>query len=502
MRDLALLMVLSLCAAPWGGCDEGPAGDGDADTDTDTDVDGDTDADGDTDVDTDVDGDVDTDVDGDVDGDADGDGGGDGGGEVDCSSGCFYVRAGATGSGDGSDWTNAATDLPSALSRGLVYLVAAGSYGSHRFDDGASGEALITLLRATEAAHGTDAGWDAAFGEGDAVFGPFDFAAPYYVVDGGPARGIRVAAEFQGSTVSVDADHVTLRRLDMDGAFAESGGHHTGGACTVLDLHGVGITVEGCEIHDAADDGVSAAGVRELRFAGNRVHRLHACGTDGGCGPCYNGHSDGLELYDVETSVFDGNLVYDVRSTAAVFFGNWADELGGGPDEYCEDVLLTNNVFYTPETGFAVYFQDVRGLRVYHNVIWGLHQGRYGGLAIGEHATGLEMFNNVILSINYDHIGATYDAAEHRGHHNLFGVSLGQYVDQPGDLVATDPGFAGIPDCDGAPVSDPDPEDFLLTAGSPCVDAGYPGDGSVVLPPADFRGHPRDGAPDIGAMEL
>ena len=41
-----------------------------------------------------------------------------------------YVRAGATGSADGTDWTNAFTDLPATLTRGDTYFVADGTYGN------------------------------------------------------------------------------------------------------------------------------------------------------------------------------------------------------------------------------------------------------------------------------------------------------------------------------------------------------------------------------------
>jgi hypothetical protein len=50
-------------------------------------------------------------------------------------------------------------------------------------------------------------------------------------------------------------------------------------------------------------------------------------------------------------------------------------------------------------------------------------------------------------------------------------------------------------------VEEPTPEDFSLTDASPCVDAGYLGDGVIELPAVDFFGRPRDGAPDIGAVE-
>nr|WP_276603957.1 right-handed parallel beta-helix repeat-containing protein [Nannocystis pusilla] len=206
-----------------------------------------------------------------------------------------------------------------------------------------------------------------------------------------------------------------------------------------MSISGDDVVVAGNRIHDAADDGVVAAGLVNLSFTGNVVHALHGCGTDGDCGPCYNGHSDGLELFAVKDSEIVGNMIYDVASTAAVFFGNWADELGMGASEYCENLLLANNILYSPETGFVAYIEDAREVRVLNNVIWGLHQGAYGGLSIGVNVSGLDLYNNAILSINYTHIGGEYDPAEHRGDYNLFGYSLGQWQDGPHDLVAEDP---------------------------------------------------------------
>ncbi len=52
-----------------------------------------------------------------------------------CTDQCRYVRPGAAGSGDGSDWTNAFPALPADLERGKVYLIADGSYGAYGFDD-------------------------------------------------------------------------------------------------------------------------------------------------------------------------------------------------------------------------------------------------------------------------------------------------------------------------------------------------------------------------------
>jgi hypothetical protein len=81
-----------------------------------------------------------------------------------------YVRAGATGNGSGSDWTNACTDFigscaVSSLVRGDTYYVAGGVYtGARRITTAESGTLTITIKGATAADHGTATGWSAAFG--------------------------------------------------------------------------------------------------------------------------------------------------------------------------------------------------------------------------------------------------------------------------------------------------------------------------------------------------
>jgi len=415
--------------------------------------------------------------------------------KTECTDNCRYVRAGS--SGDGSDWSNALGELPETLERGLVYFVATGTYPGYVFDD--PGREIIRVLRATEYDHGTDVGWNASDADGVAELGPVSIEAAYVELDGRDA--MRIVGTFQSTVVAIDAPNVTLRGCDVDGNFQEMGGMHSDGACTGMTVSGDGVVVAGCRIHDAADDGVAIGGSSGVSFSGNVIHALHGCGTDGGCGPCYNGHSDGLEIYSLKDSEIVGNLIYDVASTAALFFGNWADELGNGPSEYCENVLLANNLMYSPDTGFVAYIEDARGVRVLHNVFWGLHQGAYGGLSIGQNVDDLDLYNNAILSINYTHIGGSYDAAEHRGDYNLFGVALGQWPEQAHDVVASDAGFAAISNVDGPAVADPAPADFAPAAQSPLIDAGFPGDATIVIPPNDFFGEPRDDTPNIGAIE-
>ncbi|NML18697.1 hypothetical protein, partial [Azohydromonas caseinilytica] len=96
-----------------------------------------------------------------------------------------YVRPGATGANNGSDWANAYTALPSTLVRGNVYYIAAGSYAGRTFSTAASGTTPVTIKKATVADHGTSTGWSDAYGTGQASFtGGISFTTPYWVFDG------------------------------------------------------------------------------------------------------------------------------------------------------------------------------------------------------------------------------------------------------------------------------------------------------------------------------
>jgi hypothetical protein len=81
-----------------------------------------------------------------------------------------YVRAGAAGAGNGSDWTNAFGQLPPALVRSDTYYVADGDYPGYTFDDPESSDRYIYLIKATLTDHGVETGWDPGYGDGKARF--------------------------------------------------------------------------------------------------------------------------------------------------------------------------------------------------------------------------------------------------------------------------------------------------------------------------------------------
>ena len=97
-----------------------------------------------------------------------------------------YIRAGASGANNGSDWTNAWSSMASAsFTRGDTYYVADGLYSGRTLNTPASGTALITIKKAVIADHGTAVGWVDAYGDGQAEFNSgFDVVTSYWTLDG------------------------------------------------------------------------------------------------------------------------------------------------------------------------------------------------------------------------------------------------------------------------------------------------------------------------------
>jgi len=157
-----------------------------------------------------------------------------------------YVRAGATGAANGSDWTNAYTSLPKTLTRGDTYYIANGTYGNYTFNTATSGSTLITIKKATIADHGTSTGWSDAFGDGQALFATtanltaaWYFATSYWLVDGqtggGPGswtsgfgfkvqRGTGESVIVIGNLLGNTPSYITLRHVEAQGGGPDGAG--------------------------------------------------------------------------------------------------------------------------------------------------------------------------------------------------------------------------------------------------------------------------------------
>jgi hypothetical protein len=286
-------------------------------------------------------------------------------------------------------------------------------------------------------------------------------------------------------TIAANCRRITLDSCDIDGQSA---------ACTGIDMGGSRITIRRCRIHDIADDGIQCAkGGDHWYFLENEICHLLGCGSDGGCGPCYNGHSDGFEMGGVDTVEVKRNLVYDVRSTSAFFMNNWS---GGAT---IHNLLLENNIFYTPECGVVMYVFYVDGLRMYNNTFW---KSNWLGLAVGPTVSRLEAYNNIAQCIDYNFLHGVY-AADHVWDYNLVGSSGRGLALQAHDVSSADPKFRRIPpanDNSSAHVyRTVSAADFELLAGSPAIGKGTSGGR---IPAVDFYGRPRVAPYDLGAIEF
>lgn len=415
----------------------------------------------------------------------------------------YYISSDGNSSNSGATWTQALRELPSSLVAGAVYYVAGGDYPAYNFDDSASSTEPITVIKSTSAYHGTDEGWQAGYATNQAVFDTIDFnGASYITIDGQIQNGIKIwwSGPVQDSSRTLrlaNSNNINIKNCEIDGNFQSSGGNQTTGSCTLAHIENCSyITIENCIMHDAADDGLQMRDSSNIYLINNEIYNLYGCGTDGGCGPCYNGHSDGIELYNITNSELIGNYIHDFSSNSALFFGNWATSTS----DYCENILLANNIFYNNRaTGFTLYIEQTNGIELYNNVFWGRADANYGGLSLGRYISNLEMYNNIILSVDYLHIGGSYDPANHHGDYNYFGVALGQWPLGANDIAGSDPGFVGINGATGSLIANPVKEEFMLDGSSPCIDSGTAGG-----PAYDILNNtrPQGSGYDIGAFEL
>lgn len=141
-----------------------------------------------------------------------------------------YVDANSSG-GDGSSWTNAYSTLPASLVRGDTYYIADGNYGAYDFNDPESGSEVITIKKATQSDHGTNTGWSAAMGDGQATFdSTLVFSTGRYVFDGqvrnesdwfdGGSYGFKVVHDNKDQNIVVQASNVTVEHVFIEALVA------------------------------------------------------------------------------------------------------------------------------------------------------------------------------------------------------------------------------------------------------------------------------------------
>lgn len=303
-----------------------------------------------------------------------------------------YVRAGAQGNGRGTDWTNAYPQLPESLVRGCTYYVADGRYPGYVFDDPASGDARITIRKATADDHGTSVGWSASLGDGVAVWQPLTISAPYVTLDGATGSGQRghgfeVYSDEPGTLISFqNAPHdIAIRhcRLHFSSVNLKKGDALYG------DTPCQRVTVANCYIHDIPRCPLLMRHWTELLFERNWVARNR-------CTP--EEHSEGVSTHGGGHFVFRNNVWQDIEGTAVIvnlhaptkdwkIYGNVFVQSAPGAVGGLGHGIVSDNFGESP----------IDGLEFCHNTIVGQHGGASGLQFWCEGSRNIRAVNNIWL---------------------------------------------------------------------------------------------------------
>ena len=323
----------------------------------------------------------------------------------------YYVRAGATGANNGSDWTNAYPSLPTSLIRGATYYVAGGSYGQRTFGDPVSGTTQITIRKATVSDHGTNVGWQDSYGNAQAQFGNLTFRTGYYTFDGVTGGGpgsweTGLGFKVQGTTHTIDfpavVSNIAIRHTDIQG-----GGRS---ASTETDLIYLvnkysNISISYCFLHDVSRTMIltwpangSGFLIEYSKFArnGNAEHReAWSAGTD----------SNVIVRYNLFEDIMGTGFIAIVNSTGTA--SNW--EIYGNvfywTGKYTDGVINSGAIVtrYDPSCPGSGICVSTANWKVYNNVIANVNTGGSSGpkdVAIGQYAGNCANGNSIAVVNN------------------------------------------------------------------------------------------------------
>lgn len=306
-----------------------------------------------------------------------------------------YIRDG--GSGSGTSWSDALDQIPSTLSRGETYYIADGSYSAPTLDDAVSGSTFITIKKATIADHGTNTGWNDAYGDGVATFsGTFSVHTSYWIIDGvvggGPSswtsgHGFKINGIFKDIGPGFDSgvpggSYVTLSHVDIEGTYTPGNDD--------------AISFDRC-----SNCTVSYVYTHETD---NCPMNLFVC-TDMTWEYCYHGRFAGSEEFHSE-------IVFLYSSSGITIRYNmfrWATSTGGimcHTGSSTAGVFVYGNVFYRTAGDAWSYGGDglvgtwtnradleCNNLKVYNNTFVNIISNAAGPIGTTPH-TGLEWINN------------------------------------------------------------------------------------------------------------
>ncbi len=391
-----------------------------------------------------------------------------------------YVRAGASGSTNGSDWVNAWTALPAALVRGDTYYIADGSYSNYDFNDAASGSTVITIKKATEADHGTDSGWHDSYGDGVATFSQLYFYTSSYVVDGATGSGTSghgfevlntAGPDTNLSLVKLDSNvtDITLKRADIHRPREDYKGScftATGGGCRR-------ITLAQCYLHD-----VFGVHIYFLNLDGATIERCVLARNKSTA----EWHSESIQARATKNMIVRYCWFEDIAGTGVIISGSGDSSFWDihGTVFFATPGFNEGNGHGTVADNFLGSIHDVR---VHNNTFVGITAAK-AGVRFWNSTGNCYAYNNLYVDCaGVGYAGTTHDYNVYYGC-EFTGL---EYRQQPNDVITT-----------GDPFVDVVSQDVHLNSATP---PGRTDVGSPFTVDPDGRTRGADGLWDRGAYE-
>jgi hypothetical protein len=298
-----------------------------------------------------------------------------------------YIRQGATGTGNGNDWTNAYSSWPTSFTRGDTYYIAAGSYPGRTFNTASSGTTPITIKKAIEANHGTSTGWSSTYGTGQAAFNSgIEFTSSYWIIDGQTGGGaingwdknfgFKITEKNDSNPVvkiaySGKADYITISHIDMvgKGSVSNQGGYYSNDAIAIYN-GASNTTLSYAWIHEAGRCPIFITSAQNTIF-----EHLYVSSYYGSSAVHSALMSAGQGL--VGDVTFRYNLFTAMQSTGGIMWNN--------AGYHNAHLYVYGNIFYKPD-----------------NVSWEGGNGVIGGWTggNGEDTYGLRIYNNTFINVN------------------------------------------------------------------------------------------------------
>lgn len=364
----------------------------------------------------------------------------------------YYVRKGATGSNQGSDWTNAWNEMSqinfSSLACGDTVWIAGGVYTSPlKGNKSCTSETTLTFnrVRSTDTVAAAAPGWAASY-DSLVTLPNIDIPGPsaFITISGRISNGIQVlipgtsgdgidGGAGTGSGQNQPIDHITFTYIEVYGPACV-----TSGTCTGSGIVGVNI-MPYCK----------GANRTNLLFDHMSIHRageaIRGCGWDSSTvqySLIYDTNNDGPQHEDIlysnppyQNVTWRYNKIFQSPNDGLFF------EFGPGAVNFA----FYGNVVYH-SGGWLICFKAATGdtygpVFIYNNTFE--NDGTFGDyqpgwLGFSGMASGSEVANNV-----FENISSSAESAPPNASHNAYSVSgssdggAGSFIYKPGALGAS-----------------------------------------------------------------